>query len=158
MPTTRGWKRKTAVDRPLAGARGVDAIRGSLATTTSYLAELGARVDCIIPEGSGEALPERIANLGKVRWDSDCQAPERDLLLANADIIVEDVGSSGSQGNTAQVFVSLSPFGRGDAFSGWQAAFVALQSCYFALRTGSDRLRRVGRRDTGARFRRRYRR
>lgn len=160
--------------RPLAGVRVVDAVAGPLAPATRYLAELGARVDRIV-EPLEDPLADLAANMGKnVLTGGD----EADALLAAADLVVEDVGLEPS-GSAAQVFVSVSAFGRGNGLSGWQAsdavlhalsgelsrsgvrgraplpppgrlawecaaaqaAFVALQSYYRALRTGrGDRI------------------
>ncbi len=168
-----------AVDRPLAGVRVVDAVRGPMANTTRYLAELGARVDRVAGEAEKDALADRIANLDKIVHPFDHQAPEAAALLGAADIIVADCDLEVGWSNPAQVIVSVSPFGRGNTFSGWhasdavlqalsgelsrsgirgrepllppgqlawqcaavQAAFVTLQSYFFALRTGKgDRI------------------
>jgi crotonobetainyl-CoA:carnitine CoA-transferase CaiB-like acyl-CoA transferase len=168
-----------AFDRPLAGVRVVDAVRGPLAVTTRYLAELGARVDRIVRDSAAEGLSDRVANLGKTQHGFDHHDPAGRALLATADIVVEDVGLDLPPAHPAQVAVHLSPFGRGNDFSDWQAsdavlhaltgelarsgirgrppllppgqlawqcaavqaAFVALQAYFFALRTGcGDRI------------------
>jgi crotonobetainyl-CoA:carnitine CoA-transferase CaiB-like acyl-CoA transferase len=154
--------------------RVVDAVRGPLAIVTRYLAELGARVDRIVATGNEDPLWDRVSNLGKVAHPFDHRAPEARALLADAEIIVEDVGLELVAGAPAQVVVSVSSFGRGNDCSEWlasdavlhalsgelsrsgvrgrapllppgqlawqcaavQAAFVALQSYYLALRTG----------------------
>ncbi|MCC2980610.1 CaiB/BaiF CoA-transferase family protein [Sphingomonas sp. IC4-52] len=168
-----------AVDRPLRGVRVVDAVHGPLSVTTRYLAELGAQVDRIVVAAAGDSLSNRIANLGKTMHPFDHHAPQAAALLAAADIIVEDCGLQPSWRLPAQVIVSVSPFGHGNSFSGWQAsdailnalsgelsrsgirgrepllppgqlawqcaavqaAFLALQSYFLALRTGQgDRI------------------
>jgi len=53
------------IDRPIAGLRIVDAVRGELASLTRYLAELGARVERIA-EPLADPFADVAANAGKL--------------------------------------------------------------------------------------------
>lgn len=175
---TTGEGASGGVDRPLAGVRVVDVVAGPLAPASRYLAELGARVDRLVPPDAADALADRAANVGKRRHAFDHHAPEAAALLAAADLVMEDVGLDAAalrRARPAQVVLSVSPFGRGTGLSGWrasdavlhalsgelsrsgvrgraplpppgrlawecaaaQAAFVAVQSLYHAVRTGA---------------------
>lgn len=116
-----------AVDRPLAGVRVVDAVRGPLSAATRYLAELGARVDRIVraPE---DALTAQVAHAGKHDAADDADAA---ALLAAADIVVEDIGldvAALRRAAPALVVVTVSAFGYGNALSGWQASDAVLHA------------------------------
>ncbi len=117
-----------SVDRPLSGVRVVDAVRGPLAMTTRYLAELGAQVDRIVGEVRLDPLVDRIVSLGKTVHTFDHHAADAAPLLAAADIIVEDCGLDPARGGPAQVVVSISPFGERNSLSDWQMSDAVLHA------------------------------
>lgn len=117
-----------AVDRPLTGISVVDVVRGPLSATTRYLAELGARVDRIVPGSMEDPLANSVANAGKTVHGFDHHRPGAQALIAAADIIVEDVGLNIPPADGPQVIVSVSPFGRGNDLSNWQASDAVLHA------------------------------
>jgi len=72
----------SGVDRPLTGIRVLDLVRGPLATTTRYLAELGASVTRLDDETPADRLEDLAANLGKQRADVLDEANARNRLLS----------------------------------------------------------------------------
>lgn len=117
-----------AVDRPLAGVRVLDAVRGPLAVSTRYLAELGAQVDRIVGGAAADALSDRVVHKGKTLHPFDHHDAAAQALIATADIVVEDCGLTLQRAGPAQVIVNLSPFGRDNDFSGWQASDAVLHA------------------------------
>ncbi|MBA2933795.1 CoA transferase [Sphingomonas sp. CGMCC 1.13654] len=124
----------TRIDRPLAGIRVVDCVSGPLAPITRTLAELGARVDRLVDETSLDPIDDIVANTGKIRHATPCDRATLDGLIADAHIVVDDNGRDPApflDGNPALVWMSVSPFGAGNPYSGWQATdpvFHALSS------------------------------
>ena len=118
------------IDRPLAGIRVVDCVHGPLASTTRYLAELGATVDRIAPDWD-DALADAAANAGKRRHRFDFASAEARALLARADIVVEDVGvdlGALRRARPGLVAMSVSPLGRDGPLSHWRASDAVLHA------------------------------
>lgn len=115
------------VDRPLSGIRVVDAVAGPLASATRYLAELGAQVDRIAPPLS-DPVADRAANLGKRIHDVDASGCEARALIGAAHIVVEDMNLRFATRDERQVVVTVSPFGRNNDYSDWQASDAVLHA------------------------------
>lgn len=118
----------TDVDRPLAGLKIVDLVRGPLAATTRYLAELGASVTRLDDAPVEDALDDLAANIGKQRL----KALPGDLL-ATADAIVFDTGRTLDldglrAARPALVTMAVSDFGSDTSLSGWKGSDLVLHA------------------------------
>jgi crotonobetainyl-CoA:carnitine CoA-transferase CaiB-like acyl-CoA transferase len=134
------------VDRPLAGMRVLEVVAGPMAAVGRQLAELGADVIRLEPDG-GDAergtgrvvdsisLDFVAANLGK----RATLLSEFDRLIAQADILLEDRGGFDISALRARypalVIVSLSPFGRSSPIADWAGS----DAVYHALSGGLSR-------------------
>lgn len=118
----------TGVDRPLAGLKIVDLVRGPLAATTRYLAELGARVTRLDDAPAEDALDDLAANVGKARVSALDPA-----LLETADAIVFDTGrtldlAALRAARPALVTMAVSDFGTDTSLSGWKGSDLVLHA------------------------------
>jgi len=116
----------SAIDPPLAGIRIVDAVRGPLGAITRHLADLGATVDRIVASDE-ETFEAVAAHAGKRLRDP----AEATALLAAAHLVIEDIGldcAALRARNPALVTMTVSAFGTGNAFSGWQASDAVLHA------------------------------
>jgi len=134
-------------DPPLLGVRVVDLVSGPMQNVSRHLMDLGASVTRVHlagvtedpgfgPVARGIALGSALATRGarNATIDTSTRAGEREWrdLLAAADILIENT-APGSPAETALridairaehpslVVLSISDFGRGNDFSGWQA-------------------------------------
>ena len=123
-------KADMAFDPPLAGIHVIDCVQGPLAPITRYLVELGATVHRL-PPVDGSDLDDVTANAGKrLHTIAPASDPARDLLGA-ADIIVENMGIDLGPWRAARpqiVTMSVSDFGTGNSYSGWQASDAVLHA------------------------------
>ncbi|QXQ05872.1 CoA transferase [Sphingosinicellaceae bacterium] len=115
-----------AVDRPLAGIRVVDGVRGPLAAITRYLAELGATVDRVVPADPADPFADIAANIGKRSFGAAIDSPAAQPLIAAAHAIVVEAGqcidlAALRRERPALVTMTVSDFGTGNPISGWQA-------------------------------------
>ncbi|HEY3687124.1 MAG TPA: CoA transferase [Streptosporangiaceae bacterium] len=134
-------------DPPLLGVRVLDLVSGPMRAVGRHLVDLGAHVTRVRLDGvtragdggpvvGGVAVGAAIAARGthEVAIDLASDAGRRtwDGLLAAADILVEDTAPGGAAeaalgaaaigaAHPALVVLSISDFGRGNDFSGWQA-------------------------------------
>lgn len=129
------------VDRPLAGITVIDLVASPLAGIARGLLELGARVIRVEIGGRGapvaapgyerERLAYTTANIGKEVVQLAAPGTELDALLAQADLIVEDLAADApvdfgidwaglARAHPALVHMTVSGFGTGNSFSGWQ--------------------------------------
>ena len=104
---------------PLAGVYIVDAVTGPMASITRYLADLGARVERIVPR-EPESARDLVANAGKHPKEAATAA------LDGAHAVVADLDRlewlSGLRvDNPSLVTMAVSDFGYGNEFSRWQA-------------------------------------
>ncbi|WP_184720003.1 CoA transferase [Caulobacter sp.] len=118
----------SGVDRPLTGIRVLDLVRGPLATTTRYLAELGASVTRLDDETPADRLEDLAANLGKQSADVLDEA-----MLATADVIVFDTGrvldlEGLRTRRPALVTMAVSDFGTDTSLSGWRGSDLVLHA------------------------------
>lgn len=116
------------VDRPLAGIKVVDLVRGPLAAITRYLAELGASVTRVDDGPAEDALDDLVANVGKHRVGE-----LTDDLLADADVIVFDAGRAIDLDalrahRPALVTMAVSAFGSDTSLSNWKASDLVLHA------------------------------
>lgn len=110
------------IDRPLAGITVIDAVRGSLAPVTRYLAELGATVLRLDDDRSVDPIDDAAANVGKRLID---RAALTDLL-PTADVIVADARRELDlcalrAARPGLVTMTVSDFGTDTSFAGWRA-------------------------------------
>ncbi|HJQ16953.1 MAG TPA: CoA transferase [Allosphingosinicella sp.] len=118
-------------DPPLAGISVVDCVRGPLAPTTRYLAELGATVVRLADPADGADIDAATANAGKNLQAIAPQAEAAHPFLSSADIIVENVGLALGQWRAARpqlVTMTVSDFGTGNSYSDWQASDAVLHA------------------------------
>lgn len=111
-------------DRPLAGIRVVDLVAGPLAPITRYLAELGARVDRLAGGPAPDPIEDLAANAGKVRHAGPIDEAAAHRLIDRAHIVVDDGGLDPAPfraRSRSLVWMSVSAFGAGNRYSGWQA-------------------------------------
>ena len=111
----------TPVDRPLAGLRIVDALRGPIAPLTRYLAELGAIVERIAPSDS-DPVADLAGNNGKRRVAAGRR--EQAIAQAHAVVVDPDAGIDLARLRAERpslVTMMVSDFGTDNSFSGWQA-------------------------------------
>lgn len=118
----------SAVDRPLSGVQVVDLVRGPLAVTARYLAELGASVTRLDDAEAVEPLDDLVAHVGKQRVTA---LP--DGLLERADVILFDAGRTLDleplrARRPALVTMALSDFGSDTSLSGWKASDLVLHA------------------------------
>lgn len=118
----------SGVDRPLSGIRIVDLVRGPLAATTRYLAELGASVTRLDDGETEPSLDDLIANIGKAR-----AASLTDGLLESADAIVFDAAGAVDvealrRRRPALVTMAVSDFGTDTRFSSWKGSDLVLHA------------------------------
>jgi len=116
------------VDRPLAGIKVVDLVRGPLAVITRYLAELGASVTRLDDEAADDPLDDLVANVGKSRM-----AALPDGLLSSADVIVFDRGRSPDlealrAARPALITMAVSDFGGETSFADWKGSDLVLHA------------------------------
>lgn len=112
-------------DRPLAGLNVVDAVTGPLAPITRILAELGATVQRIVPDGD-DPIEALAANHAKLPAEANATD-----ALAEADIIVENIGLDLAARRAARpslVTMTVSDFGAGNSLSGWAATGLVLHA------------------------------
>ncbi|WP_425229993.1 CoA transferase [Sphingomonas sp.] len=119
------------IDRPLAGIRIVDAVMGPLAPLTRYLAELGARVDRIVPVGD-DPIADLAANNGKRRYTT-IDGQLRAALLDRAHAVVFDDGAPADVAELRArgpelVTMRVSDFGTGTEHDDWQATDAVLHA------------------------------
>jgi crotonobetainyl-CoA:carnitine CoA-transferase CaiB-like acyl-CoA transferase len=114
-------------DRPLAGIRVLDLVRGPLAPITRYFAELGARVDRVDsePPDFGD-FDQLAANAGKHRHVLVLDDPAARDLIAAANVIVADAGckldlAALRAARPRLVTMTVSDFGTGTSLAHWQA-------------------------------------
>lgn len=119
------------VDYPLAGVRVLDLIEGSMGAIARQLAELGADVIRLEPDGGGRdrrqgpsvagiSLDFAAANIGKRAADIG----RYEELLAGADMLIAgpDLDLDAALARYPQlVAMRVSPFGQTGRFAGWQA-------------------------------------
>ena len=115
-------------DRPLDGIVVVDLVRGPLASTTRYLAELGASVTRVDDGPTEDAVDHLVANVGKHRVDVLCGD-----LLERADVIVFDAAQALDLDalrarRPALVTMVVSDFGTGTSLSSWKASDLVLHA------------------------------
>lgn len=118
----------SGVDRPLSGIRVVDLVRGPLAVTTRYLAELGASVTRLDDGAAADPLDDLVANVGKARVAA---LPEG--LLETADVIIFDAGRALDleplrARRPALVSMAVSDFGTDTSLSGWKGSDLVLHA------------------------------
>lgn len=117
-------------ERPLQGLRVVDAVRGPLAPLSRYLAELGARVDRVVESEGADRLDDLTADTGKIITPG--LGPEAlGELIERAHIVVEDTGLDPAPfraRSPALVWMTVSFFGAGNRYSGWQATDLVLHA------------------------------
>jgi crotonobetainyl-CoA:carnitine CoA-transferase CaiB-like acyl-CoA transferase len=118
----------SGVDRPLSGIRIVDLVRGPLAATTRYLAELGASVTRLDDGAEVDRLDDLVANVGKARV-----ATLSDDLLESADVIVFDAARTLDLDRLrvrrpTLVTMAVSDFGTDTAFSSWRGGDLVLHA------------------------------
>ena len=111
-----------AADRPLAGMRILEDVRGPMAATTRYLAELGADV-VRIDEQCEQRDIDWIANNRSKRLTC---ADRLTQLLAGADAYVSDDPALDLVALTTAypslVIMQITPFGQGNDYSDWQGS------------------------------------
>lgn len=113
------------VDRPLAGIRVLDLVRGPLAPITRYLAELGARVDRIDAATPGMDFADIAANIGKWRHVATMAGAATKDLIEAADVIVADAAQAIDlaalrKSRPRLVTMTVSDFGTDTSYAGWQ--------------------------------------
>ncbi|ENZ83987.1 MULTISPECIES: CoA transferase [Caulobacter] len=118
----------SGVDRPLSGIRIIDLVRGPLAATTRYLAELGASVTRLDDGETEPSLDDLTANIGKAR-----AASLTDGLLESADAIVFDAAGAVDvealrRRRPALVTMAVSDFGTDTRFSSWKGSDLVLHA------------------------------
>ena len=118
----------TGVDRPLAGIKIVDLVRGPLAATTRYLAELGASVTRLDDAPVEDALGDLAANIGKQSLKA---LPGG--LLESADAIVFDTDRTLDlapfrAARPGLVTMAVSDFGTDTSLSGWRGSDLVLHA------------------------------
>jgi crotonobetainyl-CoA:carnitine CoA-transferase CaiB-like acyl-CoA transferase len=124
-------KPRDSIDRPLAGIRIIDAVAGQLAPITRYLAELGARVERVVPVGTN-AIADLAANYGKLRHEM----VDADGLAALADGSHAIVFDGTPILNFAEmrerrpglVTMRVSDFGTDTRYEKWQATDAVLHA------------------------------
>lgn len=118
----------SGVDRPLAGIRVVDLVRGPLAVITRYLAELGASVTRLDDDAAADPQDDLVANVGKARV-----AALPDGLLESAEVIVFDAArtldlETVRARRPALVTMAVSDFGADTSLSGWKGSDLVLHA------------------------------
>lgn len=118
----------SAVDRPLSGVQVVDLVRGPLAVTARYLAELGASVTRLDDAETVDPLDDLVANVGKQRVTA---LP--DGLLERADVILFDAGRTLDlealrARRPALVTMALSDFGSDTSLASWKGGDLVLHA------------------------------
>lgn len=114
------------VTPPLAGVHVVDAVDGSLAPITRYLAELGATVHRFAaPLARGDAR-DLTANIGKITHTLALDSPEAAAAIAKAHIVVASAArpidlAALRRDRPALVTMTTSDFGTGNSLSDWHA-------------------------------------
>lgn len=118
---------EASVDRPLAGVRIVDLVRGPLAPLTRYFAELGAQVDRIeSTAGNYDDLADVVAHAGKHRrvgalgeaWVVDV-IDSAHAIVADTEQPIDLIALRAR--NARLVTMSVSDFGVGNSLSSWRA-------------------------------------
>jgi crotonobetainyl-CoA:carnitine CoA-transferase CaiB-like acyl-CoA transferase len=133
MPNLRETE-SAPIDRPLAGLRIVDAVRGPLAPITRYLAELGATVDRFDGPGAiADLLTDAANNAGKRRHASDIDTPAAHDVLMRADAIVASTDQpidlrALRAARPALVTMAVSDFGTDTTLTDWQATGLVLHA------------------------------
>jgi crotonobetainyl-CoA:carnitine CoA-transferase CaiB-like acyl-CoA transferase len=137
-------------DPPLAGVKVVDLVSGPMESVTRLLIDLGADVTRVTlagvsddaehgPEADGVALGAAIDRLGSRFVVCDPTSPEWRQLLSAADLLLENTRPDSPEELSLDVpgirrdfpslvVLSISDFGRGNSFSGWQATTPVLHA------------------------------
>ena len=111
------------IDRPLSGIRVVDLAEGPFASIARYLAELGATVDRVVRDVPADPIAAVAANIGKV---NHLRPTDQEVvrLIADAHVVVESGRLDPAlvpQRRPGCVWMTVTPFGTGNRYSGWQA-------------------------------------
>jgi crotonobetainyl-CoA:carnitine CoA-transferase CaiB-like acyl-CoA transferase len=116
------------VDLPLSGIRVVDIVRGPLAATTRYFAELGAQVDRLVDtRGSGDIMADFAANVGKRIHALPIDGAEAQAMIAAAHIVVADRDQPVDlaalfRQRSDLVAMTVSDFGINSALADWKGS------------------------------------